>query len=217
MTRLPAHPVADAARARELLNQVLDRCVPGFHGHYDVAVLARVLTTTGLPPTERERVVGGATYGMGETWGNLSATASGVTISHNNARPPAAYKIPWTVIDDVAGDNPRALENLEAALDARRAHSRTFPSVYPNLGVRKVANGDIHPEDRALYVERRRTYSVEVVDPWYARHDELGTQLRAAAGAVLEETQGFLDLDLLGAPTFAPSPRPHLAVSGLSL
>lgn len=215
MTRLAAHPVTDAARARELLNQVLERCVPGLHGHHSVAVLARVLTTTGQPPTERERVVGGANYGMGWTWGHLSATASGVSISHSNARPPVAFKIPWPVIDAITESDPCALSELEAALEARTAHARAFPGVYPDLGVRKVSNGDIHPEDRALYVERRRTYTAEVLDPWYARHNELGERLRAATGAVLEETQGVLDLDLLGAPSLTTSPRPLLA--GLSV
>lgn len=215
MTRPPAHPVGDATRARELLRQVLDRCTPGRHGHYDAQVLARALTTTGLPHAERERVVGATNYGAGATWGQLSATPAGVSISHSNARPPVAFKIPWPVIDAITESDPRALSELEAVLEDRTAHARAFPGVYPDLGVRKVSNGDIHPEDRALYVERRRTYTAEVLDPWYARHNELGEQMRAATGAVLEETQGVLDLDLLGAPSLTTSPRPLLA--GLSV
>lgn len=216
MTHPPALPVTDPVRGRELLGQVLDRCLPGLHGHYDVETLARVLTSTGQHQ-QREQAVGGTTFGAGHTWGRLLATGGGVTIHHANARPPVAYHLPWGVIDDVAGADPHALSQLETAREARRAHARTFPSVYPDLGVRKVLGGDIHPEDRGLYVERRQAYNAEVVDPWYARYDELGAQLRAATGAVLEPTQGFLDLDVPGAPTVAPAPRPHLAAAGPSL
>lgn len=216
MTYPPALPVTDPARGRELLGQVLDRCLPGLHGHYEVEALARVLTSTGQHQ-QREQAVGGTTFGTGQTWGRLLATGGGVTIHHANARPPVAYHLPWGVVDDIAQTDPCALSELEAAREARRAHARLFPSVYPDLGVRKVSGGDIHPEDRGLYAERRQAYNAEMVDPWYARHDELGVHLRAATGAVLEPTQGFLDLDALGAPTVAQTPHPHPAAAGLSL
>lgn len=62
--------------------------------------------------------------------------------------------------------------------------------------MRKVHNGDIHPEDRALYLQRRATYSRDVVGPWLGRNAVLYADLYEALSGALREPQGVLDLDL---------------------
>lgn len=100
--------------------------------------------------------------------------------------------IPWSAFGRHRATIPAAaLDRLRDARAAVRQHQRTYPTPHPDLGVRKVGpNGDIHPDDRALYGERMDAYQADVVAPWRARADELDAAMVAAIRACLPAADG---------------------------
>ena len=209
-TSIPTHALTDPARVREVLRDVLSRTEPHQMTNHILKVLARTLTTTGLPGAERERRTGGSRFGMGATWGGYDASRSGVTVSYFHARPPLAYTFDWAVVDQAFAHDARALADLAGALDAVVEHSRIFP-ITPNFPEVRRVRSDIHPEDRGLYRERVDAFHRDVLDPWRERQVELYADLHTALNEALSEHQGVLDLGLAYAPglaTHAPTPVP---------
>lgn len=167
----------------------------------DLAVRdARAFAFTGSLPTPGEQ---------------FTTTSRGIE-HHVRGKAPVVV-IPWSAFTaHRAGLSRSALERLEAASAACRAHSRTYPSVYPDLGVRTLDSGFVHPDDRDLYAERAALYQLEVVAPWRGREDQLEQALAQAVLDCLPDRDVPGSGDLLDLLHQVHAPRPPAVGRGLT-